>query len=367
MLLTTQLGQGNKPSFHTSHHAWCEQYLSMAFRVFFSLSLSFFHLTSDITHLNCTRNSIRTHQISSHTLQHRCQVGYRPATDSIPLQASFSRLWTGQANGKMEQQIIENQANMTLTSSTNTAHPNAASPSDQNSTPSTMNSRQLGLFDMPDEIRRQIYAACPPPMVDVLYAKGQDAVEIATDNYYMDTIFLVDAQREKFTCHGLWCIQKFEQWSSQLTEQHAGMLQHLFFKTPAFRARAHIPPNRNEDIRVDFGAFDTTHYKLADVIPKPLRNFSKKLEILNARVKGQRLRASDINCLVADVIGAVPFCCLTTKSHGLVCAGAVEMDEGKLLKGCCCCTCSQEFASTTGTTARSQAIHVTQRCSGGKK
>lgn len=132
------------------------------------------------------------------------------------------------------------------------------------------------------------------------------------------------------------------------------MIQHFEIRTPFFTAQVHIPINRQKHVNVEFGNCNTWYYPFAfkkagrPSMTKPLYNFDRRLEDLNAKKVGKRFSRNDLARLVADVIGTVPLCCVRAAKSGSFCAGALEQDEGMALKRCCCFRCMYEFKETIG-------------------
>lgn len=287
----------------------------------------------------------------------------------------------------METTSAEHEATMVIAAApAETADSTSPSTSQSTPIPKKIHSDKPSFFDLPGEIRNKIYALCKRHLVDIgqpfelqipgtpldtksygfdsLFDIHPTLTKEFADVYYTENVFFLDARREEFICHGLQAIRYFEQWSSQLSERHAGMIQHLLFATHVFVAIIHIAANRDQSISVKFDRkvsryvassrvmqralrevqlYETLYRPKQDMMEKPFRIFWQKLEKFNAQMSGRRLSVDDLNRLVVDVIGVVPFCCLLALSHGLLCDGASDMKEGKTIGVCCCIACRYEY------------------------
>lgn len=286
----------------------------------------------------------------------------------------------------METESAEHEANMDV----------AAAPAENADTSSPPTSRsmpipkkihmdKLSFFDLPGEIRNKIYALCKRLIVDIvkplelqipgtiidtknygfdsLFDIHPTLTHEFSDVYYTENVFFVDARKDEFICHGLQGVRYFKHWSSQLSERHAGMIQHLQIATPAFVAEIRIPQIRDKSIDVQFHrnvsqhvgggrairrAFHAVQRYMArydpqgETMKKAKLIFWQKLEKFNAEMSGRRLGVDDLNRLVVDVIGVVPFCCFLALSQGLLCSTVADTNEGETIRACCCVPCCYE-------------------------
>ena len=235
------------------------------------------------------------------------------------------------------------------------------------SSPSNAVAKPLGFFDMPAEMRNKIYAACltygyidiarrfNPYESHALFRVHPIITQEFGDIYYSENVFVFDA-RVDFRGHGYNVVQSvWKPWIEGLSERDVSNIRNIRVGTPIFTAAISIPFGRQVSVVFKLNNGFLTHTTRSEAA-KLIDAFWKKLGRLNARLKGDRPAASDLDYLVKAIMVTVPFCCKSAAGSGhfsnldLKCKGDQPFDSGltKYFYSSFCEGCRRNTAAAGG-------------------